>query len=358
MSETAPRHIVVIDDHPLLRKGLRQLAEFSPEIEIVGEADNGEQGLEVVRERQPDLVLLDLYMPGMKGLDVLKALKRLEPAPKVIMLTVSDAQEDAVAALRAGADGYLLKDMDPEEILQRICKMEEGRPILSPTITERLGDSLQAGIQRVLIIDDHPLLRKGLRQLADFSPELEIVGETDNGEQGLAMIGEVQPDLVLLDLYMPAMKGLEVLHAIKQLEPAPKVVILTVSDAQEDVFAALRGGADGYLLKDTDPEDLLDALHESSKGRMVLSPRITDCLARALRSEDTETEKPRSVGLTSREREILIHISDGESNKMIGRKLHIAEATVKVHVKHLLKKLGLKSRVDAAVWAVTHKQEL
>lgn len=357
MSDTGVRRMLIIDDHPLLRKGLRQLAEFSPEIEVVGEADNGREGLAMVQEIQPDVVLLDQYMPGMNGLEVLKALKRLDPAPKVIMLTVSDAMEDAVAALRGGADGYLLKDMDPEEILHRLCEMEDGRPILSPRIAERLGNTLQSRVQSIVIIDDHPLLRKGLRQLADFSPEFEIVGETDNGEQGLTMVREIQPDLVLLDLYMPGMGGLDVLQALKQLEPVPKVVILTVSDAQDDIVAALRGGADGYLLKDTDPEDLLDKLHELTEGRLALSPRIADCLARALRSEDTETEKSGSVGLTKREREILVHISDGESNKVIGRKLHIAEATVKVHVKHLLKKLGLKSRVDAAVWAVTHKRK-
>jgi two-component system, NarL family, nitrate/nitrite response regulator NarL len=358
MSECRPRRILIIDDHPLLRKGLRQLADFSPEIEIVGEADNGTQGLAMVRETQPDLVLLDLYMPGMKGLQVLKALKQLEPAPRVIMLTVSDAQEDAVAALRGGADGYLLKDMDPEELLSRLCEMGDDGPLLSPKIAERLGNSPQAEIHRVLIVDDHPLLRKGLYQLAEFSPDLELIGEADNGTQGLAMARELQPDLVLLDLFMPGMTGLETLRALKQLEPAPKVVILTVSDAHEDIFAALRAGADGYLLKDTDPEDLLEQLHDLTKGRVVMSPGIVEHLALSLRSEDIDLDNAAPPGLTARERETLTHISDGESNKVIARKLHVAEATVKVHVKHLLKKLGLKSRVEAAVWAVTHKHEL
>ena len=213
-------------------------------------------------------------------------------------------------------------------------------------------------VQRIVIIDDHPLLRKGLQQLADLSPEVEIIGESDNGEQGLASVQALQPDLVLLDLNMPGMNGLETLNALKQLEPAPKVVILTVSDAQEDVVAALRGGADGYLLKDMDPEELLNKLHELAEGRLVMSPNIAECLALALRAENPRAQESGPAGLTEREREILIHISGGESNKVIARKLHIAEATVKVHVKHLLKKLGLKSRVEAAVWAITHKSEL
>ncbi len=212
--------------------------------------------------------------------------------------------------------------------------------------------------QRIIIIDDHPLLRKGLQQLADLSPDIEIIGETDSGEQGLALVKDLRPDLVLLDLNMPGMNGLKTLDALKQLKPAPKVVILTVSDAQEDVVAALRGGADGYLLKDMDPEELLNKLHDLAGGRLVMSPGIAECLALALRAENLKLQNPEPVGLTEREREILIHISGGESNKVIARKLHIAEATVKVHVKHLLKKLGLKSRVEAAVWVVTHKNEL
>ncbi len=358
MSESKIQRTVIIDDHPLLRKGLQQLADLSPGIEIIGESNNGELGLTMARELQPDLVLLDLNMPGMNGLETLTALKQLEPAPRVVILTVSDAQEDVVAALHEGADGYLLKDMDPEELLHRLCEEEGGEPILSPRIAERLGDSLHAKIQRIVIIDDHPLLRQGLHQLADLSPVLEIIGETDNGEQGLTLARKLQPDLVLLDLNMPGINGLETLKALKQLVPASKVAILTVSDSQENIVASLRAGADGYLLKDMDPEALLGKLHELAEGRLVMSPNIAERLALGVRAENLKTQEPGPIELTEREREILIHISSGESNKVIARKLHIAEATVKVHVRHLLKKLGLKSRVDAAVWAVTHKNNL
>lgn len=211
--------------------------------------------------------------------------------------------------------------------------------------------------QRIVIIDDHPLLRKGLRQLADLTEEILIIGETDNGEQGVAMVEELRPDLVLLDLNMPGIHGLEILRMLKRIKPAPKVAILTVSDAQENIVAAIRGGADAYLLKDIDPEELLEKLRELADGRLAMSPNIAECLALALRSDGHGGGDP-AKGLTEREREILLHISDGESNKVIARKLDIAEATVKVHVKHLLKKLGLKSRVEAAVWAVTNEERL
>jgi two-component system nitrate/nitrite response regulator NarL len=212
--------------------------------------------------------------------------------------------------------------------------------------------------QRIVIIDDHPLLRKGLQQLTDLCPELKIIGESDSGEEGIRLARSLQPNLVLLDLNMPGMNGLKTLTALKQLKPAPKVAILTVSDDQEDVVAAMRAGADGYLLKDTDPEELLNNLHELAEGRLVMSSGIAECLALALRGENNSCQKQKSESLTEREREILTHISGGESNKLIARKLSIAEATVKVHVKHLLKKLGLKSRVEAAVWAVTHDIKL
>ncbi len=207
-------------------------------------------------------------------------------------------------------------------------------------------------IQRTVVIDDHPLLRKGLQQLADLSPNIEVVGEANNGTEGLALVCQLMPDLVLLDLNMPEQNGLETLVALKALKLDIRVVILTVSDAEEDVVAALRAGADGYLLKDIDPELLLEKFLEVAKGRLVMSPNITECLARALQSQHLHATA--RDDLTEREREILHHISRGESNKVIGRNLSITEATVKVHVKHLLKKLGLKTRVEAAVWNVTH----
>jgi two-component system nitrate/nitrite response regulator NarL len=357
MTRNRIQRIVVIDDHPLLRKGLQQLSALHPEVEVIGESDNGEEGLAVVEALKPDLVLLDLNMPGMKGLETLKLLKQLEPSPKVVILTVSDAQEDILTLLRAGADGYLLKDMDPEELLQCIGEVADDKVILSPAIKQQLGEASVTAVQTVVIIDDHPLLRKGLQQLAKLSPEIEIIGETDNGKQGLIMVYELKPDLVLLDLNMPGMNGLETLSALKRLDPTPKVAILTVSDIQEDVVAAMREGADGYLLKDMDPEELLIKLHELAEGHLVMSPNIAESLALALRSETPKDNASATIQLTERESEILKHIRQGESNKVIARKLDIAEATVKVHIKHLFKKLGLKSRVDAAVWAVTHESK-
>lgn len=208
--------------------------------------------------------------------------------------------------------------------------------------------------QRLLIIDDHPLFRKGVLQLVKPEPEFEVVGEASSGEEGLELAQALQPDMILLDLNMRGMDGVEVLKAIKSWGCEARVVMLTVSDQAEDLVAALRAGADGYLLKETEPEALLVKLKEAAAGQMALSDRLAGLLVRSMR-QDTRPRDPDEAGLTDQERRILGLIAAGRSNKLIGRELDIAESTVKVHVKHLLRKLGLRSRVEAAVWAVEKK---
>jgi len=205
--------------------------------------------------------------------------------------------------------------------------------------------------QTLLVIDDHPLLRKGVSQLVALEPEMKLIGEAADGSEGLRLARELNPDLILLDLQMRGVDGLETLKAIKALDLDARVIMFTVSDAEEDVLAALQAGADGYLLKDMEPEEMLNSLRLAARGRLVLSAPITELLARSLRSEQAVGATP--VGdLTDREHEILLQIAAGRSNKLIARELNITEGTVKVHVKHLLKKLSLRSRVEAAVWAV------
>jgi len=203
----------------------------------------------------------------------------------------------------------------------------------------------------VLVIDDHPLFRKGVADLIAMDPGLRLVGEAPDGESGVSLAQALSPDLVLLDLNMKGMDGLQTLKVLKSGDLDARVIMLTVSDSEDDVVGALRAGADGYLLKDMEPEEILAQLEEARQGRVVISDRLTELLARALREET----RPRSVaesGLTERESEILKLLARGYSNKVIARELDIAEGTIKVHVKHILKKLKLRSRVEAAVWAV------
>ena len=205
--------------------------------------------------------------------------------------------------------------------------------------------------RRLLIIDDHSLFRKGAAQIIAMAREFELVGEASGGVEGMELARRYKPDMMLLDLNMKDMSGLEVLAALRDVLPDTRIVMLTVSDEADDLVAALRAGADGYLLKEMEPEELLAKLREAAAGQFTLTPRLTHLLARSLR-EDNRPRRPDEAGLTEQELRILALIADAKSNKLIARELGIAEGTVKVHVKHLLKKLNLRSRVEAAVWAV------
>lgn len=210
-------------------------------------------------------------------------------------------------------------------------------------------------IQTIFIIDDHPLFRKGLIQLLRAVGGFRLVGEAASGAEGVVSVRKLHPDLLLLDLNMKEMSGLEVLKEIKRAELDTRVVMVTVSDAAEDLVGALRAGADGYLLKDMEPEAMIEALRSAAAGRIVVSDALTHLMAAALR-KDARPESVSEAGLTDQEQRILDHIASGLSNKLIARSLGIAEGTVKVHVKHILRKLDLRSRVEAAVWAVEHNR--
>lgn len=206
----------------------------------------------------------------------------------------------------------------------------------------------------IMLVDDHPLLRKGLRQLLTMSGEMEVVAEASNGKDAIKLASELDPDLILLDLNMQGMDGLETLRLLRDEGVTSRIVMLTVSDADEDVLSAISAGADGYLLKDMEPEDMLVQIERALSGKMVLSEAVTQVLATAIRNPTTKSVVG-SDSLTQRELEILKLIAKGMSNKVIARELDISDGTVKVHVKHLLKKLHLRSRVEAAVWMINQQ---
>ncbi len=205
-------------------------------------------------------------------------------------------------------------------------------------------------VQTILVVDDHPLFRKGVIQLIQAASEFRFVGEAPSGKEGILLAQRLQPDMILLDLNMKDMNGIEVLKAIKDEGLDSRIIMLTVSDHAEDLMAALQAGADGYLLKDMEPEELVQKLIEAARGKITISERLTQLLVASLR-EKSRPANLNDAGLTDQESRILDHLVDGKSNKLIARDMNIAEGTVKVHVKHLLKKLNLRSRVEAAVWA-------
>ncbi|MCS3455490.1 two-component system response regulator NarL [Aeromonas rivuli] len=198
----------------------------------------------------------------------------------------------------------------------------------------------------VLVVDDHPLMRKGIVQLLALEENLEVCGEASNGSDAIAMAKAAEPDLILLDLNMKGLSGLDTLKALRAEEITSRVVILTVSDARQDVVALLKAGADGYLLKDTEPDTLLAQLGDVMTGQQILSEPLRPYLENIYELDHLQQKLE---SLTRREMQILREIAKGLSNKQVASVLHISEGTVKVHVKSLLKKLEAQSRVEAAV---------
>ena len=207
---------------------------------------------------------------------------------------------------------------------------------------------------RVLIIDDHTLFREGLQGLL-ARHGIEIVASLGDGQKGMRMAHELQPDILLLDMRMPVMDGLTILRQLQLEKFEPPVVMLTTSSDERDLVEALRNGAKGYLLKDMEPDDLVVALREIVGGKTVVAPNLTQILARVVQGDAPPEPEPSPIDdLTPRESEILGLLAEGQSNKVIARNLGISDGTVKLHVKAILRKLGIHSRVEAAVIAVEH----
>ena len=202
------------------------------------------------------------------------------------------------------------------------------------------------------------MMRRGLRDLLELEDDLEMVGEAGNGEEAISLAQQIEPDLILMDLNMPGIDGLETTRRMRDADVDARIIMFTVSDEHSHVLEALRNGADGYLLKDMDAEQLIEQIRIAATGKMALSPELTQVLAEAIRERPKPSGQVQFSSLTKREKEVLRLIAKGHSNKMIARKLGITEGTVKVHVKNLLHKLGLRSRVEAAVWVLENESRV
>lgn len=210
---------------------------------------------------------------------------------------------------------------------------------------------------RILIIDDHSLFRSGIKQVLQRHKGFEVVGEAGDGLEGAKRAIKLKPDVVLLDLHMSGTGGLEALRLMKEDIPETQVVMLTVSEDAEDLLETLRAGASGYLLKNIDTEFLLESIQNAASGESVMSPKIARKLIDSLRTPLTANVAVADVSpgkLSPREREIIVMLARGSSNKEIARVLNLSESTIKIHVQGILRKLNLAKRVQAAVYAVEH----
>ena len=204
---------------------------------------------------------------------------------------------------------------------------------------------------RLALIDDHGLCRKGLAELLWHRAGIKVVGATGDPDEAVQLLREHKPDLAIMDLRMPAMPGLALIKRLREEGIDTPVLILTMCDSQEDLAGALRAGARGYLLKDMNPDDVVDSIRRAARGELVVAPAMAGKLAHLLGAPKAPAEGS-ARALTDRELEILAHIAQGMSNKGIAKALDISHDTVKLHVRHILAKLNLSSRVEAAVFAV------
>ncbi len=208
---------------------------------------------------------------------------------------------------------------------------------------------------RLLIVDDEALVRAGLKMILESDSELEVVAEADDGADAAAMVTKHRPDVVLMDIRMPRLDGLAATRAVQALPDPPKVVVLTTFDLDDYVFRALQAGASGFLLKDTPPRELVQAIKVVAAGDAMLSPAVTRRLighyAKDSRADRRRVGQERVSKLTEREREVLVEVGSGLPNADIGKKLFMSEATVKAHVSRLLVKLAATNRVQAAIIA-------
>ncbi|MEX0873817.1 MAG: response regulator transcription factor [Actinomycetota bacterium] len=206
---------------------------------------------------------------------------------------------------------------------------------------------------RVLVADDHALFRQALRGILSTEPDLELIGEAGDGEEAVRMAADLVPDVILMDVRMPKLAGIDAARQIATALPATKIVMLTVSDEDQDLFEAIKAGASGYLLKEVDPTEIADAVRQIHAGQSLLSPAVASKLVSEFAAISKRAdEKVLRPSLTDRELQVLQHAADGLTNRQIGRRLEISENTVKNHIRNILEKLHMHSRMEAVLYAV------
>lgn len=342
--------MMVVDDHPMWRQTLRKVIEGSRVGKVVAEADSGEEAVRVSGESRPDVVVMDIALPEMSGIEATRRILEGAPDTKVLVLSASEQRSDVVAAMRAGASGYLPKTAVPTELSEAVRRLDRGELVLPPALADIVLEELRGGellpTLSVVLADPSALFRDGLgRMLSEQG--FDVVGRVGEAEELLAVVSSEQPDVVVTDARLPsreAPEGADIAGDLKRSNPAIGVLLLSrdvdVQGGSRLVSEAPQGV--GYLLKDrvTDVAQLGEAIRRVAAGESVLDPEVAGRLVRPRKERDPLDD------LTPREREVLALMAEGRSNQAISERLFLSGKAVEGHVRNIFAKLNLELAAD------------
>ncbi len=226
--------------------------------------------------------------------------------------------------------------------------------VTGPTLRYTFYQEKEMAKQRIVIVDDHEVVRLGLRSLLEHHPQFEVVGEAGNAKDAVEMVGQIKPDIVLMDIRLPGTSGIEACEEITRNYPDTRVVMLTSYAEDEMLFSAIRAGASGYVLKQIASDDLIRALEAVGRGEALLDPAVTQRVFQEVRRAVKEEEASAFANLSQQERHVLLLVSEGKTNREIAKSLFLGEGTVRNYVSSILSKLGVSNRAEAAAYAVEH----
>lgn len=343
--------VMVVDDHPMWRRTMKQVLEEEGAAKVVAEASDGEEALRLAASVKPQVVVMDINLPGLSGTEATRRLLKKHPSAKVIALSASEEKADVVEAVRAGVSGYLPKTTEPADLVDAIRRIYAGEMVFPPKLAEVVlaelrGEPLDEPL-RVAIADGSTLFREGLARVLE-EEEFEVVGRAGNLTDLLRLIAATQPEVVLTDINLPprdsSSSDSDVVRAIRDRLPAAAILVLSQnvdSEAASSLLSTGRGGV-GYLLKDrvSDVEQLAEAIRRVANEESVLDPEVAGGLVRQ-RPERNPLDE-----LTARELEVLALMAEGRSNQAISERLFFSPKAAEAHVRNIFTKLGLEQAPD------------
>lgn len=340
--------VMIVDDHPMWRDTLRQVIERSRVGKVVAEASDGKEALELAEKTSPQLVVMDINLPALGGIETTRKILRILPGVKVLVLSASDDKSDVLEAVRAGATGYLLKTAEPEEVAAAISRVSRGEMVFPPALAGVVLEEFrgEAETLRVVLADASALFMQGLARILE-EVGFDVVGRAANADQLLEMTATGSPDVVVTDSRLPSKgesKGMGLAAELRQTRPEIAILVLAQEVDPKTAWSLLsenQGGV-GYLLKDrvSDVGQLGEAIRRVARGDSALDPEVASLLVQK-RSDRNPLGQ-----LTERELEVLALMAEGRTNQAIAERLFVSAKAVELHVRNIFAKLELEPARD------------